>query len=118
MLERVFAGGDEKMNHMKQVAEMLGVEIDEVFSISNTRLIYKFTNDGLLKLLNVRKSSSWCYDNNMLRCLLSGECQVSKIKWDGADNTITINIKDKFKDDEKSCTNDVKKSWEDFVERR
>ena len=91
------------MNYMKQVAEMLGVEIDEVFSISNTRLIYKFTDDGLLKLLqtpSLQRPSLWGYDNDMLRNLLNGEYQVSKIKWAGADNTISINIKDKFKDDE------------------
>lgn len=109
------------MNYIPEIVKMLGVEIGEVFSISNTGLVYKFTNDGLLKLLekpSLQRPSLWLVDNETLRRLLNGEYQASKIKWDGADNLIAINIKDKFKDDEKSCTNDVKKSWEDFVERR
>ena len=36
------------MNYMKQVAQMLGVELDEEFTINDSyNSIYKFTNNGL-----------------------------------------------------------------------
>ena len=68
------------MNYMKQVAQMLGVELEEEFSISNTGLIYKFVDNGLLqKHIPIM---TWHYDNNTLRCLLSGEYAVTNLKGD------------------------------------
>lgn len=64
------------MNYMKDVAQMLGVELDEEFLISNTDLICKFVDNGLLqKHIPIM---TWHYDNNMLRCLLSGEYEIVK----------------------------------------
>lgn len=61
---------------MKQVAQMLGVELEEEFLISNTGLIYKFVDNGLLqKHIPI---GTWHYDNSMLRCLLSGEYEIIK----------------------------------------
>lgn len=64
------------MNYMKEVAHMLGVELEEEFSISNTGLIYKFVDNGLL--MKHIPDMMWHYDNSMLRCLLSGEYEIVK----------------------------------------
>lgn len=66
------------MNYMKQVAQMLGVELEEEFLISNTGLICKFIDNGLL-MKYIPKMTSWHYDNSMLRCLLSGKYEIVKI---------------------------------------
>lgn len=55
---------------------MLGVELEEEFSISNTGLIYKFVDNGLL--MKHIPDMMWHYDNSMLRCLLSGEYEIVK----------------------------------------
>lgn len=62
---------------MKQVAQMLGVELEEEFLISNTGLICKFIDNGLL-MKHIPKMT-WHYDNSMLRCLLSGKYEIVKI---------------------------------------
>lgn len=64
------------MNYMKQVAQMLGVELEEEFLISNTGLIYKFIDNGLIQK-HIPKMT-WHYDNSMLRCLLSGKYEIVK----------------------------------------
>lgn len=65
------------MNYMQQIAHMLGVELEEEFSISNTGLICKFIDNGLL-VKHITKIT-WHYDNSMLRCLLSGKYEIVKI---------------------------------------
>ena len=65
------------MSYMQEIAEMLGLEIDEEFSIANTGLIYKFVDNGLLQKHS--PIMTWHYDNDMLRCLLSGEYEVVKL---------------------------------------
>lgn len=64
------------MNYMKQVAQMLGVELEEEFLISNTSLICKFVYNGLL--MKRKPVATWHYDNSMLRCLLSGKYEIVK----------------------------------------
>lgn len=81
---------------MKQVAQMLGVELDEEFCIPYTGLIYKFVDNGLLqKHIPIM---TWHYDNNALRCLLSGEYTVTKFKGWSGENIKTIEIKYELKD--------------------
>ena len=64
------------MNYMKEVTQMLGVELEEEFSISNTGLIYKFVDNGLLqKHIPI---GTWHYDHNALMCLLNGEYEIAK----------------------------------------
>ena len=87
------------MNYMKQVAQMLGVELDEEFSISNTGLICKFVDNGLL-MKHIPKMT-WHYDNNMLRCLLSGEYEIVKIPkpiLDEAEKRYLSNVIKPFRD--------------------
>lgn len=88
------------MNYMEQVAHMLGVELDEEFVVPDSGLIYKFTDSGLL-MKYYTPNVMWLYNNNMLRCLLNGECTLTKFKgWD-SENIKTIVIKDRYKDVEK-----------------
>lgn len=64
------------MNYIKQVAKMLGVEIDEEFSILETGLTYKFVDNGLLQ--KHFPIATWHGDDHTLRCLLSGEYEIVK----------------------------------------
>lgn len=88
------------MNYMEQVAEMLGVELDEEFSIRNTGFIYKFDDSGLL-MKAYTPNILWLYNDNMLRCLLNGNCTLIKFKGWSGENIKTIEIKYELKDVEK-----------------
>lgn len=85
---------------MKQVAQMLGVELDEEFLIGKSGFIYKFDDSGLL-MKAYTPNILWLYNDNMLRCLLNGRCTLNKFKGWSGENIKTIVIKDKFKDVEK-----------------
>ena len=37
------------MNHMSEIAKLLGVEIGEEFRLSNSEYIYKIVDNGLLR---------------------------------------------------------------------
>ena len=65
------------MNHMKEVAQLLGVEIGEEFRLSNSEYIYKIVDNGLLR--KNKPIETWYYDNSMLRSLLSGEIEIIKL---------------------------------------
>lgn len=67
------------MNYMKQVAQMLGVELEEEFKIkevkanSITEFTYKFTEKGLIR------ASDDVSLNTFYRELLNGQCEVIKL---------------------------------------
>lgn len=66
----------ENKNYMKQVAEMLGVELDERFKINNT--IYRIDKfGGVMFFSNVYKT--WLPSNSSLNDLLTGKVSIVKI---------------------------------------
>ena len=75
------------MNYWKQFAEMLGLELEQEFVITDVdgnikgELTYKFTEDGLLykspTLVNWSKSSS----GTIVRLLLNGDYKVVSKPW-------------------------------------
>ena len=83
MLERVFAGGNEKMNYMKQVAEMLGVELYEYFRYESTltgisKIELRFTENYLEGYSS--DVNAWFNVKFETMCnLLNGEYKVVKI---------------------------------------
>ena len=66
----------ENKNYMKQVAEMLGVKLDEKFKINNTNYrIDKF--DGVIFFSDVYKT--WLQSNSSLNDILTGKVSIVKI---------------------------------------
>lgn len=74
------------MNYMKQVAEMLGVEIDEEFKLlypsgEISEFSFVITDNGIVRLDG---NSLACSD--IFRGILAGEYQIKKIPWKPAKN--------------------------------
>ena len=74
------------MNYWKQFAEMLGLELDEEFSLTNSNGekvnedTYKVTEDGLFYKSQV--GINWYSElTKTIYCLLSGECKVVPVPW-------------------------------------
>ena len=88
------------MNYIPEIANVLGVEIGEEFSIGNAGFIYKFDDSGLL-MKSYTPDVLWLYNDNMLRCLLNGRCTLNKFKGWSGENIKTIEIKYELKDVEK-----------------
>ena len=66
------------MNHMKEVAQLLGVEIGEEFKIEghSGNVKYRLTEENLEYLSS---SDHWFSISSTLNCLLNGEYKVVKI---------------------------------------
>lgn len=62
-------------NKMKEVAKLLGVELEEEFKIESYRCKYKLTNDGLMYWSN--NLQRW-YTTSIIGELLTGESQIIK----------------------------------------
>ena len=63
------------MNYMEQVAQMLGVELDEEFYIGDSQM-YKFTKDGLYFYSKLNRC--WISTNIGLRDILIGFSEITK----------------------------------------
>ena len=64
------------MNYMKQVAQMLGVEIDEEFKIKGRKETFKFNDCHLLYRLE--GSNTWDKCDVIFMLLLSGQDEIQK----------------------------------------
>lgn len=62
------------MNKMKEVAELLGVELEEEFEIEEIDNKYKITENGLLS----KGSSDWFISHINILHLLTGEVKIKK----------------------------------------
>ena len=63
------------MNYMKQVAEMLGVELGEEFNINELKYNpHKFENEGMM-------DCEGCMLNETLRRVIIGELTIEKLPW-------------------------------------
>lgn len=78
------------MNHMEQVAEMLGVELEEEFKLlfiqteETESYLFKFTHAGLLKLFegdDKNNQSLWMQAVNEMFFLLGGDYEIIKLPW-------------------------------------
>ena len=63
-------------NKMKEVAKLLGVELEEEFLLKGSLHKYKFTEDGLMCFLN--GGTEWIPDD--LNELIAGKCTIIKHK--------------------------------------
>ena len=69
-------------NHMEEVAQMFGLELEEHFHIttkSYENTVYKFTKDGVAFYDN--KLRTWYESVGALAGILTGETEVVKLPW-------------------------------------
>ena len=74
-------------NYMKKVAETLGVEMGEAFSINSSIKLcnYKITEEGFLGKIPASPWDSWKpADLNILVRILIGELTIAKASWEPA----------------------------------
>lgn len=73
-------------NYMKDVAKMLGVELNEEFKIKSSHgsTVAKLTSDGLD--VNLHKINYYTTPNNILRWLLTGYATIERLPWKPAYN--------------------------------
>lgn len=83
------------MNYMKQVAEMLGVELNETFKVNKCICTYKFTDNGLV---DVTHNTSFFGGDYVLYMLLTGEWKIVKPTLDKKEKEYLENLLRPFKD--------------------
>lgn len=67
-------------NYMKGVAKLLGLELREEFRIEKCQGLFRFTEDGLQRVLD--SSATWTFaEHSILRELLNGKATVVKFPW-------------------------------------
>ena len=64
------------MNYMEQVAQMLGVELEEEFNIYNSKIVNKFTEDGIVSYS--KDNQNWIRNYYLLENLLIGYTEIIK----------------------------------------
>lgn len=77
---------------MKEVANLLGVELDKPFKIKNLSSKYKINERGLIYLKNN------CIDSILLRQLLTGKYEIEKSILDDVEKRYLENVLRPFKD--------------------
>lgn len=63
-------------NYMEQVAQMLGVELEEEFKVSDYKEPFKITKDGMFMYSGF--DSDWFSANHILLCILIGKYRIVK----------------------------------------
>lgn len=67
-------------NHMAGVAKLLGLELREEFRIEKGQGLFRFTEDGLQRVLD--SSATWTFaEHSILREILNGKATVVKFPW-------------------------------------
>ena len=86
------------MNYMEQVAQMLGVELEEEFKLNDSDdYKYKITKDGMFMYSGF--DSDWFSANHILLCILIGKYRiVKKPILDEAERRYLKNVIRPFKD--------------------
>ena len=67
------------INYMYAVARILGVEINEMFRLEESSILYRLTTDGLEWFDDYDKE--WRIDSTKLRCILTGEIKIVNGLW-------------------------------------
>lgn len=67
-------------NYMKGVAKLLGLELREEFRIEKCQGLFRFTEDGLQRVLD--SSATWTFaEHSILRELLKGKETIVRFPW-------------------------------------
>lgn len=64
------------MNYMEQVAQMLGVELEEEFNVYKSKIVNKFTEDGIVSYS--KDNQNWIRNYYLLENLLIGYTEIIK----------------------------------------
>lgn len=64
------------MNYMEQVAQMLGVELEEEFNVYKSKIVNKFTEDGIVSYS--KENQNWMRTYGLLEKLLTGKAEIIK----------------------------------------
>lgn len=63
-------------NYMPEIAKMLGVEVGEIFKMTNYNSLYRFTERGL----EFKGTAGWCLSER-IEWLLTGRNEILKLPW-------------------------------------
>lgn len=63
-------------NYMPEIAKMLGVEVGEIFKMTNYNSLYRFTERGL----EFKGMAGWCLSER-IEWLLTGRNKILKLPW-------------------------------------
>lgn len=63
-------------NYMPEIAKMLGVEVGEIFKMTDYNSLYRFTERGL----EFKGTAGWCL-SEMIEWLLTGRNEILKLPW-------------------------------------
>lgn len=84
------------INHMKEVANLLGLELEEEFTIQDVEdYVYKFTRTGLV--VKPYDKKDW-FNTTMLIDLLNGSVTIEKLILDKQEKEYLSNVIKPFKD--------------------
>ena len=63
-------------NYMPEIAKMLGVEVGEIFKMTDYNSLYRFTERGL----EFKGTAGWCLSER-IECLLTGRNELVRLPW-------------------------------------
>lgn len=67
-------------NYMREVAKLLGLELREEFRIEKCQGLFRFTEDGLQRVLD--SSTTWTFaEHSILREILNGKETIVRFPW-------------------------------------
>ena len=101
------------MNYMEQVAQLLGVELDEEFEIKTAMYRYKLTLDGLMVLSDYCKD--WEESPFVFTRLLSGKLEIEKPILNRSEKKYLENVIRPFKDEVVDITKNRYDSVFEFI---
>lgn len=80
-------------NYMPEIAKMLGVEVGEIFKMTNYNSLYRFTERGL----EFKGTVGWCLSER-IEWLLTGRNEILKLPWQPKKGEVYCRPTDGFED--------------------
>ena len=80
-------------NYMPEIAKMLGVELGEIFKMTNYNSLYRFTERGL----EFKGTAGWCLSER-IEWLLTGRNEILKLPWQPKEGDKYYHPASNFKD--------------------
>ncbi len=80
-------------NYMPEIAKMLGVEVGEIFKMTDYNSLYRFTERGL----EFKGTAGWCLSER-IEWLLTGRNEILKLPWQPKEGDNYYHPASNFKD--------------------
>ena len=80
-------------NYMPEIAKMLGVEVGEIFKMTDYNSLYRFTEKGL----EFKGTVGWCLSER-IEWLLTGRTEILKLPWRPKKGEVYCRPTDGFED--------------------